>query len=163
MTSTTHLPDDVLALLSGRDLQAGVGLTIQLLTVDDFGWPRAALLSVGEVLALDDEHFRLALWPASHTTANLERTGKGVLSLVHGGVFLTVLIHADRGTDLVDPAPRAVFEARIAEVRSDEVSYAVLTGGIAFDLPDQDVVVARWRDTIDALAVSVPTRGLGSV
>jgi hypothetical protein len=156
----TNLPNDLAALLDGRDLQAGEGLTIQLLTVDEAGWPRVALLSVGEVLAVSDERLRLALWPASHTTANLARTGRGVLCLVHAGVFLTVLIHADRGIDLVDPIRRAVFEARINEVRGDEVSYAVLTNGITFDLPERDVVVARWQGTIGALA-NLPGRVAG--
>lgn len=159
----TILPAEVAALLCGRDVQAGVGLTIQLLTVDEPGWPRVALLSVGEVLAIDDGHLRLALWPTSHTTANLSRTGKGVLCLVHAGAFLTVLVQVARAVDLVDPAPRAVFEARIDEVRRDEVPYAVLTSGIVFDLPDRDVVLARWHETIEALAAHDPTRAVGPV
>jgi hypothetical protein len=159
----TILPAEVAALLGGRDVQAGVGLTIQLLTVDEPGWPRVALLSVGEVLAIDERNLRLALWPTSQTTANLSRTGRGVLCLVDAGAFFTVLIHAARGVDLVDPAPRAVFEARIDELRRDEVPYAVLTSGIVFDLPDRDVVVARWHETIEALAAIVPTRAVGPV
>ena len=68
-----------------------------------------------------------------------------------------------RAVDLVDPAPRAVFEARIDEVRRDEVPYAVLTSGIVFDLPDRDVVLARWHETIEALAAHDPTRAVGPV
>jgi hypothetical protein len=159
----TVLPSEVAALLSGRDVRAGVGLTIQLLTVDESGWPRVALLSVGEVLAIDDRHLRLALWSTSHTTANLSRAGRGVLCLVHAGAFLTVLIHAARAVDLVEPAPRAVFDAEIDGVRTDEVPYAVITSGIAFELPDRDAVVSRWHETIEALVANVQTRAVGTV
>jgi hypothetical protein len=145
------LPDGVAALLDGRDLAARVGFTMQLLTVDEGGWPRVALLSVGEVVALDAAHLRLALWPGSHTTDNLTRTGRGLLAFVHGGSSHTVLIEARRTADLAGPNVRATFDADVVEVRSDEVPYARLTGGITFDLPDPDSVVARWRATVGAL------------
>jgi len=37
--------------------------TVQLLTVDESGWPRVALLSAGEVLATGPRAIALALWP----------------------------------------------------------------------------------------------------
>jgi hypothetical protein len=145
------LPDGVADLLDGRDLRAHVGFTMQLVTVDEAGWPRVALLSVGEVVALDEAHLRLALWPGSHTTDNLARTGHGLLAFVHGGSSHTVRIETGRTTDLGGPHVRATFDAIVVEVRTDEVPYATLTGGITFDLPDPKPVIERWRATVDSL------------
>jgi hypothetical protein len=143
------LPADVVALLDGSDLEARVGLTIELLTVAEDGWPGVALLSAGEVLAISDSDVRLALWPSSRTTANLTRTGRGVLAFVHAGAAFTVRVEARRAADL--PGPLAAFAGRVAAVRRDEVGYARVTSGITFDLPDAPAVVARWRETIEAL------------
>ena len=54
MTRTTgdRLPEPLLRMLDGDDPAGGIGFTIELLTVDEAGWPRAALLSVGEVVAI---------------------------------------------------------------------------------------------------------------
>src|SRR5215472_12228686 len=79
------LPEAVREPLAGADLEAAVGLTILLLTVDDSGWPRVAMLSAGEVLAVGDRELRLALWPDSGSTASLERRGLATLALVLSG------------------------------------------------------------------------------
>jgi hypothetical protein len=144
-----RLPADVVALLDGNELGARVGLTIELLTVAEDGWPGVALLSVGEVLAMSESEIRLALWPVSRTTANLTRTGQGVLAFVHAGAAYSVRLETERGDDL--PGPLAAFAGQVAGVRRDEVDYARLTSGITFDLPDAQAVVARWRRTIEAL------------
>ncbi len=110
-----------------------------------------ALLSVGEVVALGPSALRLALWPGSHTTQNLTRSGVGTLSLVHGGAAHTIAIEATRLPDLIEPASRAVFDGAVREHRSDQVPYATLTGGIAFELTDPAAVLPRWRETVDLL------------
>jgi hypothetical protein len=146
-----RLPTDVVALLDGNDLDARVGFTIELLTVDAESWPGVALLSAGEALALDDSTVRLALWPGTRTTANLTRTGRGVLAFVHDGAAYTLRLETCRAADLVEPAPLAVFDGRVAAVRRDEVPYARLESGITFDLSDRPAVVTRWRSTIGEL------------
>ena len=145
------LPAEIVAGLDGSDLAASVGLTFELLTVGADGWPGVALLSAGEVLALDGSTVRLALWPASRTTANLTRSGRGVLAFVHAGGAYSVRLETCRGADLAPPASLAVFEGRVAAVRRDEVAYAHLRSGITFDLPDRAAVVARWRATVEEL------------
>ena len=144
-----RLPADVVALLDGSDLEARIGLTIELLTVAEDGWPGVALLSAGEVLAMSGSEVRLALWPDSRTTANLTRAGQGVLEFVHDGAGFTVRLETRRAADL--PGPLARFEGRVVGVRRDEVGYARLTSGITFDLPEAPAVVARWRETIEGL------------
>jgi len=152
-----ELAGEVVELLNGDDLDARVGLTLELITVDDDGWPRVALLSAGEVLALDPSTVRLALWPASRTTANLERTGQGLVAFVHAGAAQRVGLRARRLADLPGAPARAAFEARVASARRDEVGYARLLGGITFDLPDGAEVVGRWRATVAALRAPART------
>jgi hypothetical protein len=146
-----RLSSGVVELLDGHDLEARAGLTIQLLTADESGWPRVALLSVGEVLVLDDSVLRLALWPGSRTTANLTRTGRATLAFVHDRASYSLQVEAQRAADLAEPVGCAVFDGRVAAVHRDEVPYAVLRSGITFDLPDPAAVLERWRATIDAL------------
>jgi hypothetical protein len=145
------MPGEVARLLDGTKLGERVGVTVQLLTVDEAGWPRVALLSVGEVVALGPSALRLALWPGSHSTQNLTRTGVGTLALVHGGAAHSIAIEAARLPDLAEPSPRAVFDAAVHEYRSDQVPYATLTGGIAFELADSASVLRRWRETVEGL------------
>ena len=146
-----QLPAEVVALLDGGDLAGRVGLTFELLTAGADGWPGVALLSAGEVLALDASTVRLALWPETRTTANLDRTGRALLAFVHAGGAFTVRLESCRGDDLRTPARLAVIDGRVAAVRRDEVAYARLRSGVTFDLPDEAAVVARWRATVEAL------------
>lgn len=146
-----ELAGAVVELLAGDDLDARVGVTLELITVDDDGWPRVALLSVGEVLAVDRSTVRLALWPRSQTTANLERTGQAIVAFVHGGAAHRLGLRARRAGEIPGPPPRAAFEARVETARRDEVPYARLLGGITFELEDGADVVARWRATIAQL------------
>jgi hypothetical protein len=151
-----QLHGELIELFSGENLEAAVGFTVQLLTLDDEGWPRIALLSVGEVLAVDDTTVRLALWPESRTTGNLIRSAQGVLAFVHREVAYTVRIRTVRLPNLNDPLALAVFDGRVTEVRRDQVSYAVLQSGITFNLPDRAQVLTRWNATIEQLRRHTP-------
>jgi hypothetical protein len=145
-----HLPGAVEECLSGSDLAAGVGFTLQLLTTDEAGWPHCALLSVGEVVAVRDR-LRLALWPTSRTTANLTRDGRGVLGFADGGAWYTARLQTTRRADISAPSPLAVFDAAVIGMVKDEVPYATLRDGITFELTDPEPVLERWRATVDAL------------
>jgi hypothetical protein len=145
------LPDDLMVLLGGGDLAARVGFTIELLTAGEDGWPHVALLSVGEVLALDRCNLRLALWPGSRTTGNLTRARRAVLAFVYAQAAYRIRLTTQRLPDLSTPALRAAFEGRVVELRADEVPYAVLKTGTTFELIDEPGVLSRWQSTIDAL------------
>ena len=154
MTRTTgdRLPEPLVRILDGRDIADRVGFTIELLTIDDDGWPRVALLSVGEVLATDDRTLHLALWPATTSTSALARAGRGTLACVLPPTAYSVHVSARREADLrVGSMQHAHFRCHVEEVLSDTVGYAQLTSGVAFELKDADAVVARWTSTIDAL------------
>ncbi len=145
-----RLPSTLFTLLDGSEIADRVGLTIELLTVDSDGWPRVALLSAGEVLALSPSVIRLALWPATQSTSNLTRSGQGSLALVHAGAAYAIRLSTRRIADLADPV-LAAFEGAVASVRRDEVAYARLRAGITFELPDPEPVVARWQATVAEL------------
>jgi len=154
MTRTTgdRLPEPLVRILDGRAIADRVGFTIELLTIDDAGWPRVALLSVGEVLATDDRTLHLALWPATTSTSALAREGRGTLACVLPPTAYSIHVSARREADLrVGSMQHAHFRCTVEEVLSDTVGYAQLTSGVAFELKDADAVVARWTSTIDAL------------
>ena len=146
------LDADVLALLDGTDLEARAGVTLELVTVDADGWPRVALLSVGEVLATGERSLALALWPGSRTTANLERRARALLAFVHDGAAHRVRLEARRGADLLlEGDARARFDAAVLSTTRDEVPYARLRSGITHELVDPAQALARWRATVAAL------------
>lgn len=153
MTSSSGaLPAALLELLSGNDLDGKVGQTFLLLTASRDGWPRLALLSVGEVVAIGPRDLRLALYPASTTTANLTRTRKGTLVAFLPGAAHYVELTARRLDDLRTPhAALAHFAAQVRSARVDAVGYAELIGGVSFRLRDTERTIQRWRETVAAL------------
>lgn len=142
----------MVALLDGTDLEARVGFTLELITVDADGAPRVALLSVGEVIATGDRDLALALWPGSRTTANLQRTAQALLAFVDDGAAYRLRLQAHRRPDvLVAGEARAVFDAPVVSVTRDAVPYARLRGGITYELLEPVAALARWRATMAAL------------
>jgi hypothetical protein len=146
------LPESLTRFLDGSDLDQKVGPVFELVTVDEDGWPHVGLLSVGEVLATGPSELRLALWASSTTTANLRRTGRGLLALVHDGGYCKVRVHADPLRD-IDSAGRSIttFRASVVDVVDDRVGYATLSGGIAFELDDPGPAIRRWTDVVEGM------------
>lgn len=130
------------------DDDANEGFTLALLTVADGGWPHQALISIGEVVVLDDARLRLATWPTSMTTRNMSATGRCALVAVVDGAVVTVRLQLTaRGT----VADLTAFDARVVEVRSDTAPYATVETGIRFRLTDPGQALARWRSTREVL------------
>jgi hypothetical protein len=156
-----QLPASIRASLDGGRLEERVGLTILALTADEASWPSAALLSVGEMVAPTPSTVRLALWPGTQTTRNLTRSSRGTLAFFGEGVATYVRIAARRGPNLrAGGMDHAYFEATVEEVLRDEVTYARMTSGITFELPDPGAILPRWRATVDAL-LGAPAVGEG--
>ena len=146
------LPESLSRLLDGSELERKVGTVLELVTLDEHGWPHVALLSVGEVLAVSPSELRLALWASSGTSANLRRTGRGLLAVVHDGAYLKVRFSAEP-LPAIAAGERTLtaFAAQVAEVDADRVGYATLTGGIGFELDEPGPVLERWRDVVEDL------------
>jgi hypothetical protein len=150
------LPAGIAKLLDGADLEGRQGLTFLLVTTDVDGWPHVAMLSVGEMLALDPHTLRVALWLASTTAHNLTRSERALVALVADGSGYNVRVRARRGADLDFGAEGrlASFVLRVDEVLEDVADYATLTSGVTFQLHRPDVVLPRWRRTLDALRIA---------
>src|SRR5438132_6053579 len=85
MDDNPALPAALVRLLDGRDLEAKIGETFLLLTVDAAGFPHVALLSAGEVVAVAAGELRLALWPGTNSGKNLARDGRATLAVFWEG------------------------------------------------------------------------------
>jgi hypothetical protein len=148
-----ELPDSLLGVLATDDIAAFEGLTFLLLTVREDGWPHVAMLSVGELVALDATELRLALWPGSTATANLARSGKATLAAVLEETSYTTHISAERVGNLETPLAGALarFHARVEQASADVAPYAVLESGVRFRLTDPQETLARWSEVRSAL------------
>jgi hypothetical protein len=157
-----ELPPAIRQQLDGSDLERAAGLTVLLLTVDEAGWPRVAMLSAGEVLAVGPREIGLALWPDGTSTANLARAGRATLALVHSGAGWYVRCAARREVDLglADGRRLAAFVLAVEEVLADVVPYAELTTGIEFQLAEPERTLAAWRAVVDALRRAAVARRL---
>jgi hypothetical protein len=82
--SANDIPAGVLNYLNGADLLSKTQ-ALRLTTVDADGWPKAALLTPGDVLALPNGRFRFAIFAGSGTAANLARDGRLTLSMALDG------------------------------------------------------------------------------
>ncbi|HEX8969675.1 MAG TPA: pyridoxamine 5'-phosphate oxidase family protein [Chloroflexota bacterium] len=148
-----QLPDGVRRLLDGSDLAAREGLTFLLLSTDEAGWPHLAMLSVGEVVAVDSRTVRVGLWLYSGTTRNLARSGRATLAVVADGNGYYLRAKARRGADLDlgTEGRLACFALEIEDVEEDSADYASLTSGVTFRLKQPEQVIPRWQHTVDAL------------
>jgi hypothetical protein len=150
-----QLPEAVRCLLDGSDVANREGLTFLLLTTDADSWPQVAMLSVGELVAMDPRTLHVALWLHSGSATNLTQTGKATLVVVQGGNGYYLKVGARRGKDLdLGPDGRlAYFVLDVKDVQEDSTEYATLVSGITFKLKDPAQVVPRWQHTIEALRV----------
>ena len=149
------VPDALAELLNGVDLDRKVGLTVELLTVGDEGWPNVALLSAGEVVVVGPREVRVALWPDSQTSRNLAARVQCTLTLVQGGAahYLRCRAAAPMPLELATGRRLARFDMTVIHYLVDEVAYARLESGAVFSLAQPDQTLATWRRTIDALGL----------
>jgi flavin reductase (DIM6/NTAB) family NADH-FMN oxidoreductase RutF len=148
---SNELPADVVKTIDGTDLETRSGEAIRLITVGEDGWPHAAQLSVGEVLAVNPAELLVAIWPQSHTAQNLRREGRLTLALVANGALLEMRAHATLEAEHQTKLDLAVFRVKVQSVREHRATYADVTSGVSFRLHDRERTLARWRDQVDTL------------
>jgi len=148
--SSRILPAAVAQYLTGADLLEKAQ-ALRLSTIDPEGWPHAALLSAGDIVAMPSGHIRFVLFPQSGTVANLERDGRLTLTLSLDGAMCELRMRARRLNHSSKEVPLAFFEAEVEAVRRHAAPYAEVTGGITFALHEPDAVLPRWRRQIEAL------------
>lgn len=141
------LPATIVELFDGTGLEHKVGPTALLIATEPDGWPRLALLSVGEVLAASAMEIRLALYPSSGTTHALTASGRALLAVVMDEAAYKIRLQAQR-VAAPEGDPLAFFIARVAAVDEDRVGYASITSGITYELLDERPALTRWQQQI---------------
>ncbi len=151
-TQNHALSPEIVEFLNGQSLQDKQHEAMLLLTVSEEGWPHAAMLSAGEVLATGSAELRIALWTGTQTSANLKRTQQATLVMIHQGRAIYIRL-ACESLGVLEHArhPRERFLARVAAYREDVAAYADITSGIAFSLNNPAEGLARWAETLEEL------------
>jgi hypothetical protein len=136
------LPSAVARYLDGADLLKKTQ-ALRLSTIDAEGWPHAALLSAGDMVAMPNGRIRFALFKQSGTVANLARDGRLTLTLSLDGGMCELRMRAHRLNHSSPQVPLAFFEAEIEAVRNHGAPYATVTEGVTFSLHDSEAVLPR--------------------
>jgi hypothetical protein len=145
------LPAAVVSGLDGAHLKERSSEAIRLATVDADGWPHAAQLSVGELLALNPTELLVAIWARSHTAQNLGRDGRLTLALVYDGALLEMRARATLEAEHETKQDLTVFRIKIVTINEHRAAYADVISGLTFQLHEPDKVLARWQEQINML------------
>jgi len=142
----TTLPGPVLDVLAPEESLRPEGQCIVLVTVDPDGQPRPCLLSVGELLAMDDRRLRTAVWQTSRTTANLDRGSPALLVVAAPPDAFHIRTLPRRLPD-APPSPLARFELDVISVEVDGHDGLPVTQPMWFAAKDGygPEVLAMWR------------------
>jgi len=143
------IPTTLAEAFDGEGLDAKLGLSALLSTVDADGWPHVSFLSAGDLLITPPDEARLILWPQATTVANLSFRRRGVLFGAADGA-----VHELRfDVTAIDPceARGTIVIARIVAKRTHRAPYAEVDSLIDFRLHDPQNVVDRWRAQMAAL------------
>lgn len=148
--TSSLLPASLLRLFDGESLRQKVGQTAEITSVDDDGWPRTALLSVGELLAASPSRLICVTHSGSRTTRALVSSGRALLLTVLDGVVHKIMLEV-RPLVIGAPDELTALDGTVVSWAADEASYARVRHGIEFDLLDVEGVLARWADQIRLL------------
>lgn len=110
------------------------------------------MLSAGEILAVDDRHLRVGLWPGTNSSRNMMAGGQVLFCFVAPGAVLYVRgVARDLGPSGATKLAR--FEIAVGSVESDVHTGMPVTGAIAFSIGSADPadVVRAWGDQLEAL------------
>jgi hypothetical protein len=151
------LTDRLFHLLNGEHLDEHLSKVMLLITIDDKGWPYAAMLSHLEVIASGRTNLRLAPWSNSTTTANLRQNGKVSLLVVDEGLACYIQGAAtELARDLEGFPGMAKINLKIESILEDKAldyeGSARITSGIRFENPQMDAAyMERGRRVLAAL------------
>ncbi|WP_211747622.1 pyridoxamine 5'-phosphate oxidase family protein [Paenibacillus sp. Marseille-Q4541] len=148
----TVIPEALMTLLSGEQLEDKQQEAFILQTVNEDGYPHSAMISVGELVACDAFTFRIALWPGTMTTMNLIRSQKAQLVIIDQGLVYYIKIQTVHLPPVnSDIHTRERFSAHIHALKIDQAKYARIESGIQVKLLNPDSVIKRWQEQVDAL------------
>lgn len=153
----SELPPDLLARLSGGDLESVATKVVQIFTVDAAGWAHPALLSYFEVVARDARHIRLAAYATSTTSGNLRRSGRITFAIIDARVAYYVKAHAiEIAPAMRSTAWNAAFDCQVEHVLADEVNEelepgAYVASGVTYHNPQRASELERAHAVIGEL------------
>ncbi|ATH94343.1 hypothetical protein ACH95_03360 [Bacillus glycinifermentans] len=148
----SQISRELLELLDGKNLASKRCEAMMLQTVTEDGWPHTAMISAGEILALNETDVRLALWKGTTTTANIARTGRAMLVTCWKGKAHYVRLSLSELPELKDAKhPRARFSGTVESAREDIAKYADIISGVQIELKDEAAVLKRWEETLEEL------------
>ncbi|RIP37069.1 pyridoxamine 5'-phosphate oxidase family protein [Staphylococcus gallinarum] len=143
------MPDVMYKLLNGKHLEDKQEIVFILQTVTVEGYPHTAMLSVGEIVAIDMTHIRLALWPNTKTVQGLRLNGKANIVFVYDyQVYYVELDTREYISKQKDTYNRAKFVANVQQVKVDNAKYADVTSGISIQLHHPQDTILRWQTTV---------------
>jgi hypothetical protein len=124
MREFDRLPWELEQALSGEAFRRRRRLVLPLLTSDPEGFPRAALLTPGEVRANSATQFTVAVPAGSRTALNLIRRRRATLLYMHRSVTASVQARAGRGQVCARDPERHLFPLTVHRVRIDRPATA---------------------------------------
>jgi hypothetical protein len=133
MPEFSRMPRNLQAALSGTGFRRRRHLVLPFLTTDPEGFPRVALLTLGEVRANSPSQLAVAVQAESRTAFNLVRRGTATLLYLNRRMSASVQARAGRGrVSCADPArhvfPLAVECVRLDAPSEEEGDMSLLTG-----------------------------------
>ncbi|MCD8792341.1 hypothetical protein [Staphylococcus gallinarum] len=146
------MPKIVYKLFNGSHLEEKQDIVFIFQTVTIDGYPHTAMLSVGEIVAIDMEHLRFALWPNTTTVQGLRLNGKANIVFVYDQqVYYIELSVREYQSQYEGNDDRLKFEGEIRNIKIDSAKYADITSGISIQLRNPKDTVLRWRATVTEL------------
>jgi hypothetical protein len=140
MEEIDRIPRQLEAALSGRGFRMRRRLVLPLLTTDPEGFPRAALLTFGDVRAHSAKELAVAVYGASRTAVNLIRRRRATLLYLQRHMSIMVQAKAGRGRVARCDPDRQIFPLVVFRVRIDRPGPAednvLLSQGPTFGGPD---------------------------
>jgi hypothetical protein len=151
------LPDRLFRLLNGEHLADQLNKVLMLVTLDEKGWPYAAMLRYLEVVARDRENIRMSPWNNSTTTANIRRDGRVTLLLVDVEMAYyiqgtaTEMLHEMEGFSGMAKI-NLKLESLLEDKALDYEGSARITSGVQFENPQMNAeYIERGRRVLEAL------------
>lgn len=114
-----RLPRDLHAALGGEGFRRRRHIVLPLLTTDPEGFPRVALLTMGEVRANSLSQISVAVQAESRTAFNLVRRGTATLLYLHRELTASVQARAGHGRVCASDPGRHLFPLKVERVRID--------------------------------------------
>jgi hypothetical protein len=135
MQELDALPPEVERTLGGEAFRRRWRLVLPFLTVDPEGYPRAALLTAGELRALSSSAITVAVAAGSRTALNLIRRRQAMVLCMQRDLAASIRVRAGRGrTSRQDPDrtlfPLSVFRVKLDQPGPDEGRVGLLTGPV---------------------------------